>query len=137
MIEVISTDVTVPTGSNVPLQNVTILKGCTVEPQGTSTLMLNKSGIYKVEAFGTAISATETTGNVAIQIAKNGVLQGIASSETVANATAEHTLAIADLVQVSDDNCKCNCRTVPTTVSIVNVGNAAILDLTVIVTKVC
>lgn len=137
MIEVITNDATVATGASVPLENVVLHKGCTVRTSGTSSILFNKCGVYKVDVSAVATSATATTGTVGIQVARNGVLQGIASAENVGDATSAHTLALSTLVQVPSNNSKCNCCAIPTSISIQNVGNAALLDIDVVVTKVC
>lgn len=137
MIEVISNDVTVASGAAVPLETVTLLKGCGVKVQGTSSLMFSKCGVYKIDVSAVATSETETTGTVGIQITRNGSLQGIASVENVGDTTSAHALSLSHLVQVPSNDSKCNCCTAPTVVTIQNVGNAAILDLDVVVTKVC
>ena len=137
MIEVISNDVTVAAGAAVPLETVVLNKGCGVKLQGTSSLMFSKCGVYKIDVSAVATSATATTGTVGVQILRNGVLQGIASVENVGDAVSAHTLSLSHLVQVPNNDSKCNCCSAPTVVNIQNVGNAAILDIDVVVTKVC
>lgn len=137
MLEVLSNDVTVATNAPIPLQNVTLLKGCSVSTQGTSSIMFSKCGVYEVNISATATSATETTGTVGIQVSKNGTLQGVAIVEGVADTTNPHSLTLTHLIQVPSNDCKCNCCTSPTTITIQNVGNSAIIDLDVVVTKVC
>lgn len=137
MIEVFSDSVTVATNAPIPLQSVSLVKGCAVKQQGTSTLIFNKAGVYEVNVDAVAISSVATTGSVSIQLAKNGVLQGVPSTESVDDVTSSHALSLNTLVQVPSDNCQCNCCSAPTVISVQNIGNAAILDINVVVTKVC
>ncbi len=46
MIESYSKNITVATGSMIPLNTVSILKGTTVQQEGAATLQFNKCGVY-------------------------------------------------------------------------------------------
>lgn len=130
MLEVITNNAVVTADSVIPLQSITLLKGCTVSPQGNN-IVLKKSGVYAIHVDANAISA-DATGAVSIQLAKNGVLLNIPNSETVANATAIHSLSLNALVRVKEASC---CET-PVSISVMNVGNGATVDMNVVVTKV-
>lgn len=135
MLEVFSTDVTVASGGIIPLNSVIIDKGCSAKLIGAGSIEFNKCGVYLVTVNANSISQ-DATGEVSIQLSKNGTLYAIPSSETVVNATATHALALSALVQVPGNNSKCNACTVPTIVSVVNAGNAAVIDIDVVVTPV-
>lgn len=124
MIEVYSLNVDVDTMSPIPFNNVTLKKGCTAELSGTSTIQLNKCGVYMIAC--SCSSATATT----IQLYKNGVAQDQAQSTGT-------TPAFVTLVQVNENNSNCPCSS-PTTVQILNVDDATatLTDVNVVVTKV-
>lgn len=135
MLEVFSSNVTVASGASIPLNNILLLKGCSAALSGANSITFNKCGIYLVTVNANATSA-DATGEVSIQLAKNGVLQAIPSSETVASTTAIHALSFTALVQVPGNSSKCDRCSVPTTITIENVGNAATIDLNVTVTAI-
>lgn len=111
MLEVYSQNVTVDVDSAVPLNNVTLKKGCSTDLAGAATVALNKCGIYRVVV--TASSAAATT----IQLYKNGVAQAQAQA-TGTNPT------IDTFVQVEENN---GCRPCQgfTGIQIMNTGAAA------------
>jgi len=125
MLEAYSLNVTVPTDSAIPFNNVTIRKGCTVELNGVSTIELNKCGVYMVEVDASSAAATT------IQLFKEGVAQAQAQSTGTSPS-------FTTLVQVSENNSKCCCSS-PTNIQIRNAGDASatFTDVNVVVTKVC
>ena len=133
MIEVYSDNVTVPTATAIPLENVGLKKGCSVVNTGTRTLQFNKPGIYRVDLDADATSETATSGDIIVQLMLNGILKADAKSqETVASTTASHSLAFSTLVIVP-----CNCQT-PLIAVVQNVGVDAVYNhINVVVTKVC
>ena len=137
MIQVYSKNITVNADASIPFNNVALIKGCSVRQQGTSTLLFNKSGIYELTISATANA--ETAGDISIQLEKNNVLQPQAiSTVTAADTATLYTLGFSTFVQVPQNNCNCNCSTIPTTVEIMNVGESATFDtIDVIVTKIC
>ena len=74
MLQAYSLNVTVPTDSAVPFNNVSVKKGCTVNMNGVSSIELNKCGVYMVNCE--ASSATSTS----LQVFKDGVAQPQAQS---------------------------------------------------------
>lgn len=156
MIEVYSKNVTVPETTAIPLNNVALLKGCTVMKSGTSSIQLQRAGVYEVNVSATAkLNATiaqsnstttssdattvQTTSSiVAIQLAKDNVLQPQAySAVTASNITALHSLNFSTLVQVPTNNSECCCSS-PVTLDVINQGESAIYDaIDVVVTKLC
>ena len=124
MLEVYSINATVGSLEPIPFSNVSLKKGCTAELSGTSTIQLNKCGVYMIECD--CSSATATT----IQLYKNGVAQDQAQSTgTTPNFTT--------LVQVSENNSCCPCSA-PTTVQILNATEteATFTNANVVVTKI-
>ena len=124
MLQAYSLNVTVPSGSGVPFNNVTLEKGCTAKLQSVNTIELNKCGVYMIEVDGSSATAAS------IQLFKDGVaLPQAQSTGTSPNFTT--------LVQVDRNNSCCACDS-PVTVQVKNVGTASatFTDINVVVTKV-
>ena len=96
MLEVYSTDIEVAADTAIPFQNVSLKKGCTAELSGTSTIELNKCGVYMVEVDASSEDAAT------IQLYKNGVAQPQAQS-------TGDSPSFTSLVQVPDNNSCCPC----------------------------
>lgn len=122
MLEAYSTNIDVGAESAIPFQNVALQKGCTAELSGTSTVKLNKCGVYMVSVD--ASSATSTT----IQLYKDGVAQPQAQSTGTSPS-------FTTLVQVSDNNCGCPCKQ-PVSLQVVSTGAVTFTDANITVTKV-
>lgn len=139
MIEAYTKNQSCATGSNVSFNNVTIEKGCTAVLQTPTTIALNKCGVYMVacDAYG-AVSGS-AAGTVALQLAKNGALQPQAISSASSAGTSDiAAISFQALVQVEQNNCKCNCCESPTILTIQNVGSPATLaSANIVVTKIC
>lgn len=123
MLEIYSTNVAVAADTAIPFQNVSLQKGCTAELSGTSTIKLNKCGVYMVSVDASAEASTT------IQLYKNGVAQPQAQSTGVSPS-------FVTLVQVSDNNSCCPCAT-PVSLQVVNTTAATFTNANVTVTKVC
>lgn len=123
MLEIYSTNVAVAADTAIPFQNVSLQKGCTAELSGTSTIKLNKCGVYMVSVDASAEASTT------IQLYKNGVAQPQAQSTGVSPS-------FVTLVQVSDNNSCCPCAT-PVSLQVVNTTAATFTNANVVVTKVC
>ena len=122
MIEVYSNNLTVTADMQIPFQNVSLKKGCTAELSGTSTIELNKCGVYMVSLNASA-EATTT-----IQMYKDGVAQ------PEAQATGA-TPGFVTLVQVNKDNSCCPCASA-TTLYFANSTATTLTNVNVCVTKV-
>jgi hypothetical protein len=134
MIEVYSENIDVATNESIALNVVKLLKGCSVNQQGASSLIFNKCGIYevKVDAYATATGA----GDISVQMRQNGVLQPAAQSAvTAADATSVNPMSFTTLVQVPVNNSNCPCN-IPTTIDFVNTGVNANYYFHVVVTKI-
>jgi hypothetical protein len=133
MLQAYSTGIDVDVNTAVPFNNVKMRKGCTAVLSGASTVELNKCGVYmiKVDAFGSA----GTTGDITLQLAKNGVLQPDAISTDTGATGDNSTLSFECLVQVPQNNGPCPCSEA-TTVQVMNTG-VAVTDLhcNIVVTK--
>lgn len=138
MIQVYSSNQTVAANTAYPLNNVTLKKGCTVALSGPSTIQLNQRGVYLVQYDGFAAPTAET-GAVSTQLYVNGVAQPEAISSFEATGIGDaQTLHFESLVQVSNNNCPCNCTSSPTILQFMN-GDVAIEEahINVLITKIC
>ena len=121
MIQVYSTNVTTTALSPIPLDNVTFKKGNTATLNGTSTIGLNKCGVYCV----TIDSSSEAAAT--IQLYVNGVAQADAVS-TGTNA------GFTKLISVAENNTNCPCSA-PTIIQFVSTEASTFTNVNVVVTK--
>lgn len=136
MLELYSLNVEVDQNGTIPFNNVDLAKGCTAVLTAPGTVQFNKSGVYVVNVSASITPAA--AGDVSIQLAKDGVLE--LGSFSTATGTADETTALAfeSLVQVPCNNNPCNCSTNPTTVQLINTGQAGTFPVVrMIVTKLC
>lgn len=136
MLELYSLNVEVDQNGTIPFNNVDLAKGCTAVLTAPGTVQFNKSGVYVVNVSASITPAA--AGDVSIQLAKDGVLE-LGSFSTATGAADETTaLAFESLVQVPCNNNPCNCSTNPTTVQLINTGQAGTFPVVrMIVTKLC
>lgn len=135
MLDLYSLNIPVEQNGSIPLNNVKIAKGCSATHGAPSSVELNKSGIYMV-AVSASITPT-AAGDVSIGLARDGVLE--LGSSSVATAAADQTAALSfhSLIQVRDNN-TCACNTSPTTIQLINTGEAGTAPIVkMTVTKVC
>ena len=122
MLEVYSTDLDITAETFIPFQNVSLKKGCTAELSGTSTIELNKCGVYMVSVD--ASSSVATT----LQLYKDGI--------ALANAQSTGTSpAFTALVQVSENNSCCPCKS-GVSLQLMNTTAAVLANCNLVVTKV-
>ena len=122
MLEVYSINKEVGDNSAIPFDNVSIKKGCTSELSGTSTIALNRCGVYMV-AFN-ATAGTSTT----VQLYKDGVAQ----EQAQATGTS---LAFVTLVRVGENNTNCPCAS-PVNLQFMNETTNTFTNVNVVVTKI-
>lgn len=127
---------TIANGAYVPFTTISLVKGGTAELSGTTSIQLNKAGVYMVTANITGLPAAN--GNARVAMLKDGVEQDQATAVVTGVAsTLGVTLPINTLVQVPHNNGLC-CCTSPTVLSFENQGvglNQA--DATITVTRIC
>ena len=121
MLEAYSINADVGAETPIPLNNVSLKKGCTATLTGTSTIELNKCGVYMVSFDG--VAGTSTT----VLMYKDGVEQPQAQSTGT-------TLGFKTLVQVPNNNGKCPCAS-GTTLQFLNLTAATFDNANVVVTK--
>lgn len=136
MLQVYSSNLTVPANTAFSFNNVVLDKGCGESLNGNQTINLNKRGVYLVEmdGFATPDAATE----VSVQLYVNGVAQPQAISSFVpAAVTDTRTYGFKTFVRVLENNCNCNCLTSPTTLQVMN-GDTDLTDahINVVVTQI-
>lgn len=136
MLELYSLNVEVDQNGTIPFNNVDLAKGCTAVLTAPGTVQFNKSGVYVVNVSASITPAA--AGDVSIQLAKDGVLE-LGSFSTATGAAGDTTaLAFESLVQVPFNNNPCNCSTNPTTVQLINTGQAGTFPIVrMVVTKLC
>ena len=124
MLEAYSLNQTVGTLEAVPFTNVSLKKGCTAVLSGTSTIQLNKCGVYMVE-FNASATASTT-----LELYKDGVAQPQAQS-------TDTSIAFTTLVQVTENNSCCPCSS-PTTIQIINIddADATLTNANIVITKI-
>lgn len=133
MLEVYSISQDFTDGVAIPLNNISIRKGCTAVLAAPATVELNKCGVYMVSCNATLTGAA--AGSAKIQMSKNGVAQPQAQAgETL--ATTPTSLEFTTLVQVSQNNSPCYCAS-PTLLQFIYSGDDATGTINVCVTKIC
>lgn len=135
MLQAYSTNVDVAANTVYPLNNVTLDKGCGENLSGNSTIQLNQRGVYLVEVDGFANPGA--AGLVSAQLFVNGVAYPQAISSFTGTVDTVDTFGFKTFVQVSTNNCNCNCCSSPTILQIMN-GDVAVTGshINVIVTKI-
>ena len=135
MIDLYSLNIQVAQNGSIPLNNVNIIKGVSASHSAPATIELNKSGIYMVSVDASITPAA--AGDVSIQLAKNGILDQGAYSIATGAADNTVTLGFSSLVQVKENN-TCCCNTSPTTLQLINTGQAGTFPIVkMVVTKIC
>lgn len=135
MLQAYSSDLDVAANAAVPFNNVTLDKGCGETLSAPASIQLNQRGVYLVEfdGFGTPAAATL----VSMQLYVNGVAQPQAISSFTGVAATADTFGFKTFVQVSENNCPCNCTSSPTVLQVRN-GVTALTDthINIVVTKI-
>ena len=135
MLQAYSSDLDVAANTAFPFNNVTLDKGCGETLSAPASIQLNQRGVYLVEVDGFATPAAATL--VSVQLYVNGVAQPQAISSFTGVAASADTFGFKAFVQVSENNCQCNCISSPTVFQIRN-GITALTDahINIVVTKI-
>lgn len=132
MLEVYSKNLTTATGESISLNNIALLKGTSAQIIGSNTIQLNKCGIYEITVTDNVVGSG--TGEIIVQMQKNGVLQPQAIMSTA--ATGQTNMSFSTLIQVpQNNNVNCPCST-PTTINFVNTGIEATHSIDVVVKRI-
>lgn len=136
MLELYSLNVDVDQNGSIPFYNADLAKGCTAVLTAPGTVQFNKSGVYMVDVSASIEPAA--AGQVSIQLSKNGILETGSFSEATGAAAQTTSLGFTSLVQVSRNNEPCNCTVNPTTIQLINTGEAGTFSIVrMVVTKIC
>ena len=135
MLQAYSSNLAVAANAAFPFNNVTVDKGCSDTLSAPASIQLNKRGVYLVEVDGFATPAAATL--VSVQLYVNGVAQPQATSSFTGVAAAVDTFSFKTFVQVTENNCNCNCTSSPTVLQVIN-GDTALTDahINIVVTKI-
>lgn len=134
MIQAYSSNLTIDANSFFPLNNAIIDKGNNEQLSGPSTIQLNKRGVYLIEVDGYLTGSAAGTGGVQLYV--NNVAQPQAISEFTAASSTVSTFGFKTLLQVSENNCPCNCIASPTNLQFMNTLAGTEAHINVIVTKI-
>lgn len=135
MVQVYSKNVTVQPNETFPLNVVIIEKGSTATTSNNS-INLNCKGVYAVDMSASLTPAT--SGDISVQLYKNGVPYAPAESKATGTADAISALSFPTLIQCSQNNNPCCCCTSPDNLTLVNTSAVAVTgDFTIRVTKIC
>ena len=122
MLEVYSTDLDITAETFIPFNNVSLKKGCTAELSGTSTITLNKCGVYMVSVDASAAASTT------IQLYKDGIAQPQAQGTGT-------TPTFTTLVQVPENNSCCPCAS-GVSLQLMNSTATVLNDVNCVITKI-
>lgn len=136
MLQCYSSNLSVAANTAFPFNNVVVDKGCAETLSAPASIQLNKRGVYLVEVDGFATPAAAT--EVSAQLYVNGVARSEAISSFTGVVETIGGFGFKTLVQVSENNCPCNCAASPTVLQVAN-GTTALTDahINVVVTKIC
>lgn len=133
MIEAYSQNINVTANSNVPFNNVKLIKGRYTTLQGAGTFQFNHCGVYHLTCNGSVTG----TGEIVLQVMKNGVVQPQTVTPITGAAGTDIPFALDTFIQVPNVNNGC-CGQSPVEVVINNAGVDATFNLIdVKITKVC
>lgn len=108
---------------SVLFNNNDVLTGCSIShAAGSSTIQLNKAGLYLIEFNADASTTATSGGTITLQLFKNGVIvPGAESTSTATSNTAVNTLSFSKVIQVLNS---CNCVNNQTNITVVNTNSA-------------
>lgn len=135
MLQAYSSLLSVVADAAFPFNNVTVDKGCGETLSAPASIQLNQRGVYLVEVDGFATS--EAAGENTIQLYVNGIAQPQAISSFTGTTGGIANYGFKTFVQVTENNCPCNCTASPTVLQVRN-GTIALTDahINIVVTKI-
>lgn len=135
MLQAYSSNLAVAANAAFPFNNSAVDKGCAENLSAPATVQLNQRGVYLVEVDGYATGAA--AGNNLVQLYVNGSAMPQAVSGFTTAADTISNFGFKTFVQVSENNCNCNCYTSPTILQVLN-GEQALTDahINIVVTKI-
>ena len=135
MLQAYSSNLTVAANTAFPFNNVIVDKGCAETLSAPASIQLNQRGVYLVEVDGYATGGAAATGTTQLYV--NGVARPEAISSYAAAAGDVSNFGFKTFVQVTENNCQCNCFSSPTVLQVLN-GEADLTEahINVVVTKI-
>lgn len=136
MLQAYSSNIIITAGSAIPFNNVILDKGCAEKLTAPATVEIDKRGIYlvKVDGFGTGSAA----GDEIVQLFINGTAQPQGQTQFTTAAGDVYNFSFNTLVQVSENNCPCNCYSSPTVLQVRAEGSDLTdANINIIVSKLC
>lgn len=118
MLQAYSSNLTMDASSAFPFNNIVISKGCAEKLSAPATIQLNQRGVYLVEVDGFATGSA--AGDNTVQLYVNGVAMPQAATTFTTAAADAVTFGFKTFVQVSENNCPCNCFSSPTVLQVMN-----------------
>lgn len=137
MIQAYSKNITVNSGVAIPFNTNYIDKGCADRQTSLTDFKLFKCGVYEVTVDASA-ATTDTSGNVALQLFKDGspFPPGFTQAQSAAAADVE-SLSFSTFVQVKNSD-SCRCCDAPTLLQLQNVGvTATFSQINITIKKLC
>lgn len=134
MFEGYSQNVTVNTGSIIPIEIVKIDKGSYETLNGAGSINLNHCGVYRVTVNGT-VTPSEA-GTFGVELFKDGAAQSNTLTQATVVASELYPFSFTTFVQVNRNNGNCACS-FPTVINLENTGVPAEYDVNITVDKVC
>ncbi len=136
MLQAYSSNLDVAANAAYPFNNVTVDKGYAETLSAPASIQLNQRGVYLVEVdgYGTGTEVADGT----VQLIVNGVAQPQAiSSFSIAAVNDVANFGFKTFVQVTENNCPCNCVSSPTTLQVIN-GDTDLTaaHINIVVTKI-
>lgn len=132
-----NTSIDALTNGALPFNNDSVKTGYTVmHAPGSTTFSLNKPGFYFITFNGVG-AATTTTGNITVQLQRNGIAVPGATSSTVSNTalTDIGSLSFSTIIQVKPSCCSVDNST---NLTLVNTGvPTTFSNINVVITKLC
>lgn len=131
MLQAYSKGVSVSPNSIYPFNTTFILTGCVATLNGSTSINLNKPGIYMIEFNGQA-SPTGENGVVSVQLYNDGVAMPQANSSAYATMGNPASLSFSTLIKVG---CLCPCESGSKVLTLHYEGVAGTMDGNIVVTK--
>jgi len=135
MLQAYSSNLDVAANAAFPFNNSVVDKGCAENLSAPATVQLNQRGVYLVEVDGYATGAAASDNLVQLYVNGSAMPQAVSGFTTAAGTISN--FGFKTLVQVSENNCNCNCYTSPTILQVLN-GEQALTaaHINIVVTKI-
>ena len=135
MLQAYSSNLTMDATTAFPFNNIVIDKGCAERLSAPATIQLNQRGVYLVEVDGFATGSAAGEGTVQLYV--NGVALPQAISSFTTAAADISNFNFKTFVQVSENNCNCNCFSSPTVLQVMNgTQELTAAHINIVVTKI-